>query len=872
MGLKKTSGDVNNEHVPQITLGELKAELARLEALRDEGQVDPRFATAENQVAIINLLKSGVKIAGKGGVIASDSKEKAPEKQEPKKNSEGQTINTARKEVDSAKDQASTTVKDTGDYITKTAQKCGAEILTVTKSVKDGVESTTVSMNNDYETAMKKTQEQIATRAKNGLFGAPYDANIESEMTVAQAKLDAYNQTYTKLQGLITQFKQLDLSTGVGQAEALKLQPQIDVAQKELDQLETQLIDISNATDRFLGGKDPFKVMNVRALDESGMSLKLLAQSTENAMVAFNGLYNDGTRLLYDVFDPATSSFKRYSLELDKATGYVRKMETAETGLVNAFQNVNKVQRQSADISAIGEVNQEATLIKKYQEARRQLDDAVNAAWTTAKEENRLISLDEQKEIYALSNEVLRLGKRVISTSNNFKNFKDQGGQSFELLRTGAESLETSMRKLAMDNALDNKMSIGNIAYNDATKKLSYDLTDLYGNVRKVTMSYVEMFNQVKVTSDNSVAAIDKVSKAIQDDMVAIDNAVDAGLIDTRSDTYTEYTKELQEMLNYRDQLDASDDKLTQSEIDNLNMRKAAVEALGAELVKLAQKNKSSMGRGSKMAQNEINQRVNVDGRIDRGYDLNSTAEYQNYIAAYNAMMNKQEEFRKNGVLTGESEQKQLAAMAEKVTYARRQFEQLSDASAKFFERNANVVPLESGVDINNQDVIEAQLKQYVMSRPDLTEAQRKMIEETWEFKNAQDGATYSMRKGTDQVVKMSVEMDRGSRSIGQHAVETTKYMSGFDKFLGSLKNKWQELARYLATFGSFYQVLNLLKQGIQYVREIDSALTELKKVTDETEESYDRFLDTAAKTADKVGSTIKEIVNSTADWARLNI
>ena len=56
----------------------------------------------------------------------------------------------------------------------------------------------------------------------------------------------------------------------------------------------------------------------------------------------------------------------------------------------------------------------------------------------------------------------------------------------------------------------------------------------------------------------------------------------------------------------------------------------------------------------------------------------------------------------------------------------------------------------------------------------------------------------------------------------------------------------------------------------MQYVKEIDSALTELKKVTDETEATYDKFLNTAAKTADKVGSTIKEVVSSTADWARL--
>ena len=865
--------DISND-LQNKTLSELRNELVRLEGLRDEGQVDPRFATAAKQDIIIDLLKNGVKIVGKGATTDSESTKKESKKQEQKKNTEAQTINTARKEVDSSESQASTSVKDTGDYITKTAQKCGAEILNVTKSVKDGVESTTVSMNNDYETAMRKTQEQITSKAKKGLFGALYDENVDSRMTSAQAALNSYNQAYTKLQELITKFKQLDLSTNIGKSEAFKLQPQIDDAQKELDQLESQLIDISSATEKFLGGKEPFGIMSAESLDQTGISLKLLAQNSENAMVAFNGLYNGGTKLLYDVFDPTTSSFKRYSLEVDKATGYVRKMETAETGLVNAFQNVNKVQRQSADISAIGDVNQEATLIKKYQEAKQILDNAVNTAWTTAKQENRLISLDEQKNIYALSNEVLRLGQRIISTAKTFKNFRDQGGQSFELVRNEVDSLETSMRQLATDNALDNKMSIGNFSYNDAGKKLSYDLIDLYGNVRKVTMSYVEMFNQVKVTSDNSVATIDKVSKTIQDNGDKINKAVDEGLIDTRTDKYTEYLNKLQDVLNYREQLEASDDRLTQNEIGNLNMRKEAVVALGAELIALANKNKVSMGQGSKSIQNEINQQVGINGRIDRDTSGNlvNTTEYQAYITAYNAMIDKQEEFRRTGILAGENEQKQLASLAEKTAYARKQFEKLSDASARFAAKikQGNFENLEQDFDIDNQDAVEATMKQFVLKNPDLTSAQKKMIEDTWEFKNAQDGATYSMQKGTDQVIKMGVEMDRGSRQIGQYAIETTKYANTLDKFMGSLKNKWQELLRYLATFGSFYQVINMLKQGVQYVKEIDIALTELKKVTNETEETYDRFLQTASKTADKVGSTIKEIVSSTADWSRL--
>ena len=81
---------------------------------------------------------------------------------------------------------------------------------------------------------------------------------------------------------------------------------------------------------------------------------------------------------------------------------------------------------------------------------------------------------------------------------------------------------------------------------------------------------------------------------------------------------------------------------------------------------------------------------------------------------------------------------------------------------------------------------------------------------------------------------------------------------------------KTKEIGQYLVGSNAIYRVWNQLKQGITYVKEIDAALTELKKVTDETEKTYDNFLNTAAKTASKVGSTIKEVVSSTADFARL--
>ena len=50
----------------------------------------------------------------------------------------------------------------------------------------------------------------------------------------------------------------------------------------------------------------------------------------------------------------------------------------------------------------------------------------------------------------------------------------------------------------------------------------------------------------------------------------------------------------------------------------------------------------------------------------------------------------------------------------------------------------------------------------------------------------------------------------------------------------------------------------------------IDTAMTELKKVTNETDESYIKFLDGSAERAQKLGAKISDVVTATADFARL--
>lgn len=65
-------------------------------------------------------------------------------------------------------------------------------------------------------------------------------------------------------------------------------------------------------------------------------------------------------------------------------------------------------------------------------------------------------------------------------------------------------------------------------------------------------------------------------------------------------------------------------------------------------------------------------------------------------------------------------------------------------------------------------------------------------------------------------------------------------------------------------------QVRNGLRQVYTNVVELDTGMTELKKVTDETDEAYQKFLDNAASRAKTLGSTMSNVVNATASFARL--
>ena len=84
-----------------------------------------------------------------------------------------------------------------------------------------------------------------------------------------------------------------------------------------------------------------------------------------------------------------------------------------------------------------------------------------------------------------------------------------------------------------------------------------------------------------------------------------------------------------------------------------------------------------------------------------------------------------------------------------------------------------------------------------------------------------------------------------------------------------NFKTKAQELGTYLASSMMFSYAAEGVKAMVNNVIELDTALTELKKTTEGSQQDYANFMSTAASTAQEAGAKISDVVQSAAEWSR---
>ena len=247
---------------------------------------------------------------------------------------------------------------------------------------------------------------------------------------------------------------------------------------------------------------------------------------------------------------------------------------------------------------------------------------------------------------------------------------------------------------------------------------------------------------------------------------------------------------------------------------------------------------------------------LGLDGKIPASFE----ADLNKYYNKLDALRKKHQELKNSDVISDEQKQDIIAQtmsinkLTDEMSDLVSEYQRLSGSNVDESKTQATTLTKSSSI-----SDYESQLKQYVQT---ITNGKGQIKGFNAETKSL----TYTVKTGKNEFTEYTAAV----RHLGQQLVSVQGTTKRTETFLEATKRKMKEITSYISGMTIIRRFTQEIRRGIQYIREIDLALTELKKVTDATEETYDKFLKTAAKTGERIGSTISAVTEATATFAKL--
>lgn len=228
-------------------------------------------------------------------------------------------------------------------------------------------------------------------------------------------------------------------------------------------------------------------------------------------------------------------------------------------------------------------------------------------------------------------------------------------------------------------------------------------------------------------------------------------------------------------------------------------------------------------------------------------------------------------------------------------TYANTGIKKVTDAYNDYIKIVREAEALQKSINVNDPKT-----QQAFIDKVNEAKIAQKQLNAVFSNETALDKQSHSYNKVIDSITKYLLKNKETLKNTPQLAAELEKLnqqlqgktfvgtaANAHNQFLkltnqirqagGETETLWQSLKRifneklgYGIIGAAAAMARRALREMYQNVVKIDTAMTELKKVTNETDESYKKFLDGSAERAQKLGATISDVVTATADFARL--
>lgn len=280
-------------------------------------------------------------------------------------------------------------------------------------------------------------------------------------------------------------------------------------------------------------------------------------------------------------------------------------------------------------------------------------------------------------------------------------------------------------------------------------------------------------------------------------------------------------------------------------------------------------------------------QSKNIDtglGSLSKGATAEEAAQVTALLERYKAWQVEFETLRLQGVDGSNERRKALEDEAAAILVNIQRINEEREATAEAAQAKVQAEREAKAADdatVTAENRKNAAMKQGVML---LTQMQK--AEQDWTA--AQSGRSSehynNIRQGTVYLQEYLGQLERGEISVDEFQRRLAGLRTSFAESSNAIKRAGENtktlserVGGLAAKFTSWLTVSQIvmklyssLKKMVSAVIDIDTAMTELKKVTDETSTVYAKYLDDASVRAKKLGATIADTVTASADFARL--
>ena len=653
--------------------------------------------------------------------------------------------------------------------------------------------------------------------------------SIETSDAVKAAKAkmadtDAYNKEQAEIKELHETLKELEsLARKIGKTEVdiFKLDNKKNV--QEIKELEDQLLSLQNRYD---------KVASTLNINDSHLLIGDLQK-------------------LDDVFENAAEKLARLKAKMaDKAAYDAEQAEIRETRnefdkLIKIADSMNRIEVTLAGLDA----DRDKERIKELSSQLRKLKDEYTNIFNAKQGsfDKRQFDALEKKSIET-ANAVAEVKTKIIDARN-------------DLAKDIQFNIDTKEFEKDVSNIETKVKSLGSIS------------DELKNNIKQLKSNKTQMSNALANGDINSaIKAYDrylKLLKTVNNQLGISGNAKKAIDID-----FTDLTRLKSEIDTIRKKLVNLDPKVNTEQFNVLSVQLKNLETTYNRLFAKLHKNLSTAqtDKLSKSAQKAKRELDELEAKIkDTKKALARKIEEKLFSEGFaNQIDNVTTKFDK---AKNKSKELEITMSALRAAFDRVKNAQKSHNIDELIAANQDyeriLKSLNNQLDINAREQREAAAAQKLAD--DSSAFQSKI--DAWLTKNSA-----AAKKFESRLLELRAQAQNCDRTTLNHLEAELKQIDKEAEAAGlkmqtmgdRLKTQFQKYSSYLSVASLFMYGGQALRNMFEQIKLIDSAMTELKKVTDETDESYNRFLTNAASRAREIGTTIDGLVQSTADFARL--